>query len=86
MTPPKQRTSSDTIPVVEDASFRPDRLAMTMKEFGEATGIPYETVAALVREGRIEHVRAGRMKIIPIWAARKFLRMDQDKPTALNTS
>lgn len=51
------------------------RMALSAAEFAELIGLPYKSVLELMAAGDIEWVPAGKHKIIPAWAARKFLRV-----------
>jgi excisionase family DNA binding protein len=46
-------------------SSPPKRVAYRIKEFSEATGIPYRTVADQVASGKIPSVKFGSVRVIP---------------------
>lgn len=63
-----------TRPALDRIDDTPPPMAYTARKFADETGLPYLSVLRLMRIGELQFVQAGRYKLIPDWAARKFLR------------
>lgn len=55
------------------------RLAFTAQEFADLIGIPHRTVLELIEAGEIAYVPAGRHKLIPAWAVRRWLQIPEPR-------
>lgn len=49
------------------------RVAYTAREVASMLGIAYGTALQLINEGELEHVRAGRHKLVPVSAFEEFM-------------
>lgn len=56
-----------------DKGSQPERLSYSIQEFAELNGLCETTVHLEIKAGRLKTIRAGRRRLIPMYAAEEWL-------------
>jgi excisionase family DNA binding protein len=60
-------------PIPRQRPGAPPRVAYTVREVSASTGLPYRSVLALIRSGRLRATKGTKSYVVPVKALQEFL-------------